>query len=150
MANYHIAFNAWSQYSNWTISKIPLRWILSKQCYANDFNHLNEITSVSAISQNTFLANAQYLFSMAVLLMILLLFRRATTTITKDDSLTYLFKDLIALLKLLHWKNCDYSNIVFTTSCFLGFMILLPLLLTFWFFMLCYRQYIHYTIKVSV
>lgn len=144
------AWNAWSrQYSNWTMPIIPLRWMLAKQCFASDSNRFNVIVLNSAIIQNTLLANVQYVFSVAVLLVILLLFRRATTSITKDDSLAYLFKDLMALLKLLHWKNCNYSNVAFTTSCFGIFMAMLPLLLGIWLFMLCYRQYIHYVIKVS-
>ncbi|XP_055320369.1 uncharacterized protein LOC129577418 [Sitodiplosis mosellana] len=146
MQNYQRALNALSlQYSNWTIHRIPIHWMLTKQCYAvSDPNRFSEAT----IIQTTFLASGQYLFSMIVLLMILLLFRRATTSIiTKDDSLAYLFKDLIALLKLLHWKNCDYLHIAFTTSCFLVFIALLPLLLTLWLCMLCYRHHIHHTIK---
>lgn len=132
-----------AHYSNWTINKMPLRWT---QCLASDSIPFNEIVSIPAISQNTALANGQYAFSMAIFLMILLLYRRATTSITKDvDTL----KDLIALLKLLHWKNCDYSNVAFTVTCFLIFMGVLPLLLTMWLFMLCYRHYIHYMIKVS-
>lgn len=151
MDNYQDTLNALGyQYSNWTINKIPLRWMISKQCFASDSNQFNEIVSTVDISQNTFLANTQYIFSIVVLLVILLLFRRATTSITKDDSLAYLFKDLIALLKLLHWKNCDYSSIAFTTGCFIIFIALLPLLLTLWLCMLCYRQYIHWVIKVSV
>lgn len=151
MANYQIALNAWSRhYTNWTINKIPLRWMLAKQCLASDSIPFNEIVSIPSITQNTLLANGQYAISMAVLMLILLLFCRATTSITKDvDSVAYLFKDLIALLKLLHWKNCDYSNIAFTTTCFLIFIAVLPLLLTLWLFMLCYRHYIHYMIKVS-
>lgn len=148
MKNYQKALNALSvQYSNWTtMHRIPFRWMLTKQCNANDPNQFIE----TSIIQTTFLASGQYLFSMIGLLMILLLFCRATTSITKDDSLAYLFKDLIAILKLLHWKNCDYSHIAFTTSCFIIFIAFLPLLLTLWLCMLCYRQYIHYTIKVSV
>lgn len=149
LKNYHVALNAWSrQYSNWTISKIPFRWMRAKQCYANDFT---EIVSIPSMNQNnTLLANTQYLFSMVILWMILLLFRRATTSITKDDALGYLIKDVMALLKLLHWKNCDYSNIAFTTSCFLVFIAMLPILLTLWLCMLCYRQYIRFVIEVSV
>lgn len=154
MKSYQILLNAFSvQYQNWTINVgNTCRWILAKQCYASDSNQFSEIVSIPAtITQNTFLANGQYTISMGILLVIiLLLFSRATTSITKDDSLAYLFKDLMALLKLLHWKNCDYSNIAFTTSCFLIFVALLPLLLTLWLCMLCYRQYIHYVIKVSV
>lgn len=140
-----------AHYTNWTINKIPLRWTLATQCLASDSIPFNGIVSIPAITQNTVLANGQYVFSMAIFLVILLLFRRATTSITKDvDSLTYLLKDLIALLKLLHWKNCDYSNVAFTVSCFLIFLAVLPLLLTMWLFMLCYRHYIHYMIKVSL
>lgn len=148
MKNYQKALNALSvQYSNWTtMHRIPFRWMLTKQCYASDPNQFIE----SSIIQTTFLASGQYLFSLIGLLMILLLFRRAKTSITKDDSLAYLFKDLIAIVKLLHWKNCNYSHIAFTISCFIIFIALLPLLLTLWLGMLCYRQYIHYTIKVSV
>lgn len=151
MANYQIALNAWSvHYTNWTINKIPFRWMVTKQCLVGDSIPFNEIVSNPAISQNTMLANGQYIFSMVILLMILLLFRRATTSITKDvDSIAYLCKDLIALLKLLHWKHCDYSNCVFNVCCFLIFIAVLPLLLTIWLCMLCYRHYIHYMIKVS-
>lgn len=151
MDHYQHAINEWSHhYSNWTINKISLRWMLANQCLASDSIPFNEIVSIPAITQNTLLANGQYAISMAVLVLILLLLCRATTSITKDvDSVTYLFKDLIALLKLLHWNNCNYSNVAFTTSCFLIFMTVLPLLLTLWLFMLCYRHYIHYMIKVS-
>lgn len=146
--NYQKALHALNiQYSNWTIHRIPFRWMPTKQCYA----YSDQLQSTEpTIIQTTFLASGQYLFSMIALLMILLLFRRATTSITKDDSLAYLFKDLIALLKLLHWKSCDYSHIAFTTSCFFIFIALLPLLLTLWLYMLCYRQHIHSKIKVSI
>lgn len=149
MDSYQSALNALShQYTNWTFNKIPLRWMISKQCHASDSN---EIVSESTISQTTlFLANTQYIFSMAVIMVILLVFRRATTSITKDDSLAYLCKDLIAIIKLLHWNSCDYSSIAFTTSCFVIFMAMLPLLLTLWLCMLCYRQTVHWAIKVSV
>lgn len=149
MDSYQSALNTLShQYTNWTFNKIPLRWMISKQCHASDSN---EIVSESTISQTTlFLANTQYIFSMAVIMVILLVFRRATTSITKDDSLAYLCKDLIAIIKLLHWNSCDYSSIAFTTSCFVIFMAMLPLLLTLWLCMLCYRQTIHWAIKVSV
>lgn len=150
MKNYQNVLNLWNrQYSNWT-NEMPFRWMLGKQCMASESNQFNEIVSVPVISQNTFLTNGQYVFSMVVLMVILLLFRRATTSTTKDDSFAYLCKDLIELLKLVHWKNCDYSNIAFTTICFIIFVLLLPLLLSLWLCMLCYRQYIYCVIKVSL
>lgn len=155
MANYQLAWNAWSHqyyYSNWTINRISLRWMLAKQCLASETAPFNEIVSIPTITQShTLLANGQYhVCVMAILIVLLLLGCRATTSISKDvDSVADLCKDSMALLKLLHWKNFDYTNIAFTTSCFMIFMALLPLLLTLWLCMLCYRQYIHYKIKVS-
>lgn len=68
--------------------------------------NFTEIVSIPSISQINFLANGQYIVSMIVILvMILLLFCRGTTSITNHkDSIAYLFKDFIALLKLLHWR----------------------------------------------
>lgn len=156
MANYQLAWNAWSReyyYSNWTINRIPLQLMLAKQCLANEIAPatFNEIVPISTISQNTLLANGQYhVYVMAIFIVILLLGCRASTSISKDvDSVADLCKDFIALLKLLHWKNFDYTNIAFTTSCFMIFIALLPLLLTLWLCMLCYRQHIHFRIKVS-
>lgn len=125
-----------------------------KQCYIiNSDSKFNEIPFNSKIIQNNLLANVQYIFSLVILMIILLLLRRATASITKDDSsnsMTYLFKDLIVLLKLLHWKNVDYPKIAFIASCFLLFIVLLPLLLILWIFLLAYRQSIHHMIKVSI
>lgn len=156
MANYQLAWNAWSHqsyYSNRTINRIPLRWMLAKQCWASESAPFNEIVSIPAITQShTLLANGQYhVCVMAILsVVVLLVCCRSSTSISKDvDSVADLCKDSIALLKLLHWKSFDYTNIAFTTSCFMIFMALLPLLLTLWLCMLCYRQYIHYKIKVS-
>lgn len=154
MASYQLAWNVWSHqyyYSNWTINRIPFRWMLAKQCLASETAPFNEIVSIPTITQNSLLANGQYhAYMMAISIVILLLCFRATTSISKDvDLVADLCKDSMALLKLLHWKTFDYTNIAFTTSCFMIFIVLLPLLLSLWLCMLCYRQYIHYKIKVS-
>lgn len=150
MANYQNVLNVWSrQYSNWT-NEMPFRWMLGKQCMASESNQFNEMVAIPVINQSNFFGNGQYVFSMVVLMVILLLFRRATTSITKDDPFAYLCKDLVALLKLVHWKNCNYSSIAFTIICFIIFVLLLPLLLSLWLCMLFYRQYIHCMIKVSL
>lgn len=137
---------------NWSMYSPHFQFSLMKQRYDSDAaNQYNRIGKFDAIIQNDLLAHGQYLFSLAILFAILLLIRRpsASQPSKKDEQTMYLFKDLISLLKLLHWNNCDYLNIIFTTSCFLLFMALLPLLLALWLFVLCYRQYIYYLIKVS-
>lgn len=99
-----------------------------------------------------------YVFLVVLIIMIVLLFLQRTITsfITKDDhspkisiSWEHLFENLLALLKSLHWINCDYSKVAFVASCFVLFMVLLPLLLVLWILMLGYRQFIHHNIKVS-
>lgn len=93
--------------------------------------------------QSNFLAIDHCIISLVFLMTMLVAFYRV-------NSMAYLFKDIVLLLKSLHWKNVDYYwRIVFIGSCFALFIILLPILLCLWLFLLGYRQYIHHMIKVS-
>lgn len=123
----------------------------NRQIYDNgESKRFIDINSYLISIKNSFLAHEQYqyAFSLITLIALLLLFRRIFVSLKKDVSFL-LFNDICVLFKLLHWKNCNYSYFAFATSCFMLFILLLPLLLILWLFVLCYRQYIYYLIKVS-
>lgn len=64
--------------------------------------------------------------------------------------LTFLLsKEFNYLHKSLQYIHDNFPNILHVTFCFMLFIILLPLLLTLWLTVLCYRKCVYYFIKVS-
>lgn len=126
---------------------------------SNASNYENETICIEngpkIIMQSSVLANDQCMVPLVFIMTMVVVFYRATASasISKDDSsmnsMAYLFKDFVLILKSLHWKNFDYWRIVFIGSCFILFIILFPIFLCLWFVLLSYRQYIHHVIKVS-
>lgn len=98
----------------------------------------------ASIIQNELFVHGQYIFSVIVLALFLVNARFAA-----DDQQTNLLKELLSVVRLLHWRNCNYPYVLFTAACFLLFAVLLPLLVALWLCVLCYRQYVHFLVKVS-
>lgn len=102
-------------------------------------------TNFATIIQNELYVHGQYVFSVIVLMVFLVNVR-----FSADDQQTNFLKELFSIVRLLHWNNCNYPYISFTIFCFLLFIVLLPLLVVLWLFVLCYRQYVHILIKVNI
>lgn len=111
---------------------------------------LNNLENDENVIRNTvwLLTNGKYIFSLVVLMVVLLQFR-SNWYKQQDQHQAYSFADYISILKILRWEQCDFQGILFSLSCFIAFMILLPLLVMIWLCVLCYRQYIYFIIRVS-
>lgn len=102
----------------------------------------------SVINSVWMIANWKYIFSLPILMAILFHFKLVVLK-QQDQQHTYSFVEYISMVKLYHWDQCDISAIFFTLSCFIAFMMLLPILVVAWLFVLSYRQYIYFIIRVS-
>lgn len=87
----------------------------------------------NSIRNTVLLVNGKYIFLLAILMVLMLRFRLK------------LFKQQ----DQQHWEQCDCLGILFSFSCFIAFMLLLPMLVMTWLCVLCYRQYIYFIIRVS-
>lgn len=128
------------------------KWNLTSSSSFMEHKILSDFDDNVSSIRNTawMLANGKYVFSLAVVMAILLRFR--LTLLKQQGQLqqqAFSFANFVSTVKLLHWNRCDYPGILFSLSCFIAFMILLPLLVVTWLCVLCYRQYIYFIIRVS-